>query len=53
MTENPMMVAAATTFVVGDIAESTERQRALGFTVTFQYGTPPLRDQREPEKAEV
>jgi catechol 2,3-dioxygenase-like lactoylglutathione lyase family enzyme len=42
MTEdNPMMVAAATVFVVADIAGSTEHYRdVLGFTVTFQYGTP-------------
>ncbi len=54
MTENPMTVAAATAFVVGDVAKSTGHHRdALGFSVTFQYGTPPLRDQREPEQAEV
>jgi hypothetical protein len=36
-----MMVGAATVFVVTDIAKSTEHCRdALGFTVTFEYGTP-------------
>jgi catechol 2,3-dioxygenase-like lactoylglutathione lyase family enzyme len=41
MTENPMMVGAATVFVVADIAKSAEHYRdVLGFTVTFQYGTP-------------
>ena len=35
------MVGAATVFVVSDIAKSVEHYRsALGFTVTFQYGTP-------------
>jgi catechol 2,3-dioxygenase-like lactoylglutathione lyase family enzyme len=39
--EDPMMVGAATVFVVTDIAKSTERHRdVLGFTVTFEYGTP-------------
>ena len=41
MTENPMMVGAATVFVVADIAKSTGHYRdVLGFTVTFEYGTP-------------
>jgi catechol 2,3-dioxygenase-like lactoylglutathione lyase family enzyme len=36
-----MMVGAATVFVVTDIAKSTEHYRdVLGFTVTFEYGTP-------------
>jgi catechol 2,3-dioxygenase-like lactoylglutathione lyase family enzyme len=36
-----MMVGAATVFVVTDIAKSAERYRdVLGFTVTFEYGTP-------------
>jgi catechol-2,3-dioxygenase len=39
--EDPMMVGAATVFVVTDIANSTEHYRdVLGFTVTFEYGTP-------------
>jgi catechol-2,3-dioxygenase len=39
--ENPMMVGAATVFVVTDIAKSTEYYRdVLGFAVTFEYGTP-------------
>jgi catechol 2,3-dioxygenase-like lactoylglutathione lyase family enzyme len=39
--EDPMMVGAATVFVVMDIAKSTEHYRdVLGFTVTFEYGTP-------------
>jgi hypothetical protein len=39
--ENPMMVGAATVFVVTDITNSTEHYRdVLGFTVTFEYGTP-------------
>ena len=39
--EDPMMVGAATVFVVTDIAKSTEHYReVLGFTVTFEYGTP-------------
>jgi glyoxalase/bleomycin resistance protein/dioxygenase superfamily protein len=38
-----MMVGAATIFVVTDIAKSTEHHRdVLGFTVTFEYGTPTL-----------
>ena len=42
MTEgHPMMVGAATVFVVSDIGKSTEHYRdVLGFTVTFQYGQP-------------
>ena len=42
MTEgHPMMVGAATVFVVSDIAKSIEHYRdTLGFTVTFQYGAP-------------
>ncbi len=42
MTEvRPMMVGAATVFVVSDIARSIEHYgNALGFTVTFQYGNP-------------
>ena len=39
--ENPMMVGAATVFVVTDIAKSTEHYRnVLGFAVTFEWGTP-------------
>jgi catechol 2,3-dioxygenase-like lactoylglutathione lyase family enzyme len=38
---HPMMVGAATVFVVSDIARSTEHYRdALGFSVTFEYGNP-------------
>ena len=34
--EDPMMVGAATVFVVADIAKSTEHYRdVLGFTITF------------------
>jgi uncharacterized glyoxalase superfamily protein PhnB len=41
MTEEPMMVGAATVFVVSNIAKSIEHYRdALGFTVTFRYGDP-------------
>jgi catechol 2,3-dioxygenase-like lactoylglutathione lyase family enzyme len=42
MTEaSPMMVGAATVFVVGDIAKSIQHYRdVLGFTITFEYGTP-------------
>ena len=42
MTEqHPQMVGAATVFVVSDITTSIEHYRdALGFTVTFQYGSP-------------
>ena len=39
--ERPMMIGAATVFVVSDIASSIEYYRsALGFKVTFQYGNP-------------
>jgi catechol 2,3-dioxygenase-like lactoylglutathione lyase family enzyme len=39
--EHQMMVGAATVFVVRDIAKSIEHYRnALGFSVTFEYGTP-------------
>jgi uncharacterized glyoxalase superfamily protein PhnB len=39
--ERPMMVGAATVFIVGDMAESIEHYRgALGFQVTFEYGNP-------------
>ena len=39
--QHPMMVGAATVFVVSDVARSMEHYRdALGFTVTFQYGNP-------------
>jgi catechol 2,3-dioxygenase-like lactoylglutathione lyase family enzyme len=39
--EPPMMVGAATVFVVRDMTKSIEHYRdALGFTVTFQYGDP-------------
>ena len=39
--EHPMMVGAATVFVVRDITKSVEHYRdALGFNVTFQYGNP-------------
>jgi uncharacterized glyoxalase superfamily protein PhnB len=39
--ERPMMVGAATVFVVSDITKSIGHYRdALGFTVTFQYGEP-------------
>jgi catechol 2,3-dioxygenase-like lactoylglutathione lyase family enzyme len=39
--EDPMMVGAATVFVVADIAKSTEHYRdVLGFTITFEYGNP-------------
>jgi catechol 2,3-dioxygenase-like lactoylglutathione lyase family enzyme len=39
--EDPMMVGAATVFVVTDIAKSTEHYRdVLGFTVTFECGNP-------------
>jgi catechol 2,3-dioxygenase-like lactoylglutathione lyase family enzyme len=39
--EEPMMVGAATVFVVADVAKSTEHYRdVLGFTVTFEYGAP-------------
>src|SRR5262245_50711864 len=39
--ERPMIVGAATVFVVSDMAKSIEHyQDALGFKVTFQYGQP-------------
>ena len=39
--ETPMMVGAASVFVVSDMAKSVEHYRdVLGFTVAFQYGTP-------------
>ena len=39
----PMLVGAATVFVVNDIARSVAYYRdALGFDVTFQYGEPPF-----------
>lgn len=39
--DNPMMVGAATAFVVADVAESIAHYRdPLGFTVTFEYGDP-------------
>jgi catechol 2,3-dioxygenase-like lactoylglutathione lyase family enzyme len=39
--EDPMMVGAATVFVVTDVAKSTEHYRdVLGFAVTFEWGTP-------------
>jgi catechol 2,3-dioxygenase-like lactoylglutathione lyase family enzyme len=39
--EHSQMVGAATVFVVSDITRSIEHYRdALGFTVTFQYGSP-------------
>ena len=39
--EDPMMVGAATVFVVTNIAKGTEHYRdVLGFAVTFEYGTP-------------
>jgi catechol 2,3-dioxygenase-like lactoylglutathione lyase family enzyme len=38
---HPMMVGSATVLVVGDLAKSLEYYRnALGFDVTFQYGSP-------------
>jgi len=43
MAESPMMVGAATVFVVADVAKSTEHYRdVLGFDVTFQYGEPTI-----------
>jgi hypothetical protein len=37
----PMLVGAATVFVVSDIAKSIAYYRdSLGFDVTFQYGEP-------------
>jgi catechol 2,3-dioxygenase-like lactoylglutathione lyase family enzyme len=39
--ERPMLVGAATVFIVRDIAKSIEHYRdALGFSVNFQYGQP-------------
>jgi catechol 2,3-dioxygenase-like lactoylglutathione lyase family enzyme len=39
--DHPMLVGAATVFVVGNIAKSLGYYRdALGFAVTFQYGNP-------------
>jgi len=39
----PMLVGAATVFVVNNIARSVAYYRdALGFDVTFQYGEPPF-----------
>jgi len=39
--ERPMLVGAATVFIVRDIAKSIEHYRdALGFKVNFQYGQP-------------
>src|SRR5262245_37819430 len=42
MTERgPILIGAATVFVVSDIAKSIAHYRdALGFTVTFEYGNP-------------
>ena len=42
MTEKrPMMIGAATVFIVSDIVKSIEHYcDALGFSVTFQYGNP-------------
>jgi uncharacterized glyoxalase superfamily protein PhnB len=42
MTEElPMMVGAATVFVLSDLLESIKHYRdALGFKVTFEYGNP-------------
>ena len=38
---SPMMVGSATVFAVKDITRSVEHYcKALGFEVTFQYGTP-------------
>jgi uncharacterized glyoxalase superfamily protein PhnB len=39
--ERPMMIGAATVFVVTDIAKSIQHYRdAIGFAVTFEYGNP-------------
>ena len=39
--EQPMLAGAATVFVVSDIEKSIAHYRdALGFDVTFQYGSP-------------
>jgi catechol 2,3-dioxygenase-like lactoylglutathione lyase family enzyme len=41
MSERPMLAGAATVFVVSDIAKSIAHYRdALGFAVTFEYGSP-------------
>ena len=41
--EHPEMVGAATVFVVSDVTVSIGHYRdVLGFSVTFQYGTPSL-----------
>jgi uncharacterized glyoxalase superfamily protein PhnB len=41
MTGEPMMVGAATVFVVNNMAKSIEHYcDALGFTVAFRYGDP-------------
>ena len=41
MADEPMMVGAATVFVVSDIDASLAYYRdALGFQVTFEYGSP-------------
>src|SRR5882724_4345239 len=37
-----LLAGAATVFVVSDVAKSVDYYRdALGFTVSFQYGSPP------------
>jgi catechol 2,3-dioxygenase-like lactoylglutathione lyase family enzyme len=37
-----LLAGAATVFIVSDLTKSIEYYRdALGFTVTFQYGSPP------------
>jgi catechol 2,3-dioxygenase-like lactoylglutathione lyase family enzyme len=42
MAEPPMMVGAATVFVVSDMAKSIAHYRdVLGFAVAFEYGNPP------------
>jgi len=39
--QSPMIVGAATVFVVSNVGTSVEHYRdVLGFTVTFQYGNP-------------
>jgi catechol 2,3-dioxygenase-like lactoylglutathione lyase family enzyme len=41
MADDPMMVGAATVFVVSDIGASLAHYRdVLGFSVTFEYGDP-------------
>jgi len=41
MADDPMMVGAASVFVVSDIASSLSHYRdVLGFSVTFEYGDP-------------